>query len=244
MKIPIKKIEALVGETWAPIFYKLLNTDIAYQLMSGLKEERKNKNIIPPSEIVFRCFKETPLDKVKVVIIGRDPYPKPGHSDGLAFSSSGLLGVPRSLQNVLGEVERSLGFREPSPSPNLTRWASQGVLLMNQILTVEAYKPGSHYDIGWEYITGSVIQHISDHYGKTDGELFMEIEPNRRRSLVFMLWGSDAHKLKMACKPRKHKILTTSHPSPNSVLKGFKGCNHFKYTNDYLLSQKLTPIDW
>ena len=187
------------------------------------EERNKGKIIYPDKENIFACFNSTPLDQVKVVIIGQDPYHGEGQAHGLCFSVAPGVSIPPSLLNIYKEIQRDLKIPIPSGGC-LTNWAKQGVLLLNATLTVEASKAGSHQNKGWEQFTDKVVEIL-----------------NREKSgLVFVLWGSYAQKKGAQIDEKKHLVLKSVHPSPLSAHRGFIGCGHFSKINNYLKN----PIDW
>lgn len=192
-----------------------------------LEEKRRGSRIFPPGNLIFNAFNSTPLGSVKVVILGQDPYHGPGQAHGLSFSVPKGVPIPPSLQNIYKELERDLGLKLPACG-DLGYWASQGVLLLNAVLTVEAYKAGSHQGQGWEEFTDRVVGVIND---KQDG-------------VVFLLWGSYAQKKGAVIDRTKHLVLTAPHPSPLSAYRGFLGCGHFSLCNAYLEARGKKPIDW
>jgi uracil-DNA glycosylase len=197
------------------------------QLVRFLHQEKAaGKVIYPPGSQIFRAFELTPLDQVKVVILGQDPYHNPGEAMGLSFSVPDGVRMPPSLRNIFAEIESDLGVRM-SGRPNLENWARQGVLLLNSILTVEAGKAASHRGIGWQEFTDAVIRTLSE----------------RREGIVFLLWGNFAKAKAALIDPSRHHVLQAAHPSP---LAGgaFFGCRHFSKTNQILVSEGKTPIDW
>lgn len=189
-------------------------------------EKSAGKTIYPPGSQIFRAFDLTPVEKVKVVILGQDPYHNPGEAMGLSFSVPKGIVTPPSLKNIFKEIETDLGIRM-SGSPDLTPWAEQGVLMLNAILTVEAHKAASHGKIGWAEFTDAVIKYISDN---TEG-------------VVFMLWGNFARSKRELIDASKHHVLEAAHPSP--LARGaFFGCRHFSKANEMLAAEGKTPIDW
>lgn len=209
----------LRGEKELPYFQSALNF---------VKQQRAAGKIIYPAHgDIFNAMKYTPFADVKVVILGQDPYHGPNQAHGLCFSVKPGVPPPPSLQNVFKEIKDDLGI----PIPNhgcLEKWAKQGVLLLNSILTVEAGKPLSHANIGWEQFTDKVIKVIND----------------QKEGVVFLLWGSPAQRKGQIIDPNKHYILKAPHPSPLSSHRGFFGCHHFSKTNELLQKQGKTPIDW
>jgi uracil-DNA glycosylase len=197
------------------------------ELVHFLREEKANKEIIyPPEKQIFAAFENTPFDKVKVVILGQDPYHGEGQANGLCFSVAPGVRVPPSLKNIFKELNRDLNVDIPVDG-DLSAWTSQGILLLNATLTVRANQAASHQKKGWENFTDAIIKSISEN----------------RENVVFMLWGNYA-KQKAACVNRsKHLILEAAHPSPLARI-GFKGCSHFSKANEYLVKNNISPIDW
>ncbi|MDX2136123.1 MAG: uracil-DNA glycosylase [Saprospiraceae bacterium] len=191
-----------------------------------LQAKNDGKTIFPPGPLIFNAFNQTPFDRVKVVVLGQDPYHNPGEAMGLSFSVPKGVRIPPSLQNIYKEINRDLGLPIPNHG-DLTHWAQQGVLLLNAMLTVEAGKAGSHQHIGWQTFTDAVIRRLSE----------------QRKGLVFMLWGRFAQGKKSLIDPSEHLILEAAHPSP---LAGgaFSGCAHFSKANAYLVQQGAAPVDW
>ena len=197
-------------------------------LRSYLQTRKEHQAIIyPPGAQIFNALNSTPFDKVRVVILGQDPYHGPGQAHGLCFSVQPGVRVPPSLSNIYREIESDLGISAPGHGC-LQSWASQGVLLLNSVLTVERGQAASHQGKGWETFTDSVVQLLSD----------------KRKGLVFMLWGSYAMKKGEVIDRRKHLVLKAPHPSPLSAHRGFLGCRHFSAANEYLQQNQQLPIDW
>lgn len=197
-------------------------------LSNFLREEKaQGKVIYPPGTDIFNAFAHTPFDKVRVVVLGQDPYHGPGQAHGLAFSVRPGVRIPPSLQNMFKEIEACLGIPRPDHGC-LTPWADRGVLLLNAVLTVEAGQAGSHQGKGWEGFTDAAIDALN----------------REREGLVFMLWGSHAQKKGQLIDGKRHKILRSVHPSPLSAHRGFMGCAHFAQANAYLESRGEPPIDW
>lgn len=220
MEVKIEKSwkDALAGEFEKPYFASLV------RFLHNEKSE--GKKIYPPGSQIFKAFELTPVDNLKVVILGQDPYHGPGQAHGLSFSVPVGVPAPPSLKNIFKEIESDLGIRM-SGYPNLEKWASQGVLLLNAVLTVQAGSAASHSKIGWEEFTDAVIRYISDN---CDG-------------VVFLLWGNFARSKSALIDRSRHHILEAAHPSP--LARGaFFGCRHFSKTNEILASQGKTPIDW
>jgi uracil-DNA glycosylase len=190
-------------------------------------EKRAGKQIFPPGSEFFNAFSHTPLEKVKVVILGQDPYHGEGQAHGLCFSVRPGIAVPPSLRNIYKELQAELGLRIPSHG-NLTSWADQGVLLLNSVLSVESSRAGSHQGKGWEAFTDRVIEVINE----------------QREGVVFMLWGSYAQRKGAFIDAERHCVLKAPHPSPLSAHRGFFGCGHFIAANQYLQGRGDTPINW
>lgn len=189
--------------------------------------EYNTKTIFPPKEKIFYALQTTPYDKVKVVIIGQDPYHGIGEAHGMCFSVNPGIKIPPSLMNIYKELNRDLGCKIPN-NGYLVKWAKQGVLLLNSVLTVEKDKPASHQNKGWEFFTDRIIEELN----------------KSQTPIVFLLWGNFAKQKARLITNKKHLILTSSHPSPFSVKYGFEGCSHFSKANKFLASNNLTPIDW
>jgi uracil-DNA glycosylase len=192
-----------------------------------LGQKALGKEVYPPGSLMFNAFELTPFDDVKVVIIGQDPYHGLGQAQGLSFSVPRGVKTPPSLQNIFKEIEQDLGLKAPHHG-NLEKWARQGVLLLNAVLSVNAGEPASHKAAGWENFTNAVIHHLSQ----------------QKSHLVFLLWGKFAQDKELLIDAQKHLILKAPHPSPFSAYQGFLGCRHFSKTNEYLIRQGIAPIDW
>jgi len=197
------------------------------ELANFVKNEYKNNNIYPPSKAIFNAFNLCPFSKVRVVVLGQDPYHGKGEAHGLAFSVPDGVNIPPSLKNIYKEIYSDLGISTPKTG-NLECWAKQGVLLLNAILTVNADNPASHRKKGWEEFTDAVIKKLSD----------------EKEGLVFLLWGQYAKEKGKIIDNKKHLVLEAPHPSPFSAYSGFFGCKHFSKTNKYLASRGKRPIDW
>ena len=210
--------EALKGEFSKPYYRTLFQT---------VNEEYRTRLIFPPAEDIFNAFHLTPLKKVKVVILGQDPYHNNGQAHGLCFSVKPDVEIPPSLVNIYKELEDDLGCYIPN-NGNLEKWAKQGVLLLNTVLTVRAHQANSHQGKGWEHFTDAIIQAVNA----------------QDRPVVYMLWGRPAQsKIPMLTNP-KHLILKAPHPSPLSAYRGFFGCKHFSQANAFLEEHGVAPIDW
>lgn len=218
------KIEASWKEVLTPLFEK----DYFHQITAHIKTEKALKRTIyPKGSQIFNAFNLTPFDKVKVVILGQDPYHNPEQAMGLSFSVPNNIKIPPSLANIYKELNKDIGMPIPLTG-DLTNWAKQGVLLLNSVLTVRANEPGSHSKIGWTHFTDEVIKILS----------------NKKSRLVFILWGNFAIQKQILIDATKHKILKAPHPSPLSAYNGFFGCKHFSATNEYLVQHNNNPIDW
>ena len=215
-----------------PSWYEVLKPQFEAPYFAQLKEflvaERAQHTCYPPGSKIFNAFDSTPFDRVKVVILGQDPYHEPGQAMGLCFSVPQGVQVPPSLVNIIKEINTDLGTQIPTTCGDLTGWAEQGVLLLNATLTVRAHQAGSHQHQGWETFTDAAISALSE----------------RRQGVVFLLWGSYAIAKRKLIDPGKHLVLTAPHPSPLSAYRGFFGCHHFSLTNRYLMDEGLEPIDW
>lgn len=190
-------------------------------------EKQSGKTIYPPGSLIFNAFNSTPFDKVKVVILGQDPYHGDGQAHGLCFSVQYGVKPPPSLVNIYKELKSDVGFEIPAHG-NLQKWTEQGVFLLNAMLTVEANQPASHQKKGWEEFTNAVIQKLS----------------KERSGLIFMLWGNFAQQKAVLIDETKHTILKAAHPSPFSAYNGFFGCKHFSKTNEILKAKGEEEIDW
>ena len=220
-------MEVRIEESWRRVLQPEFDKPYFELLTSFVRQAYKEKQCFPPAKLIFNAFDSCPFDKVRVVIIGQDPYHDVGQAQGLCFSVPDGIAVPPSLQNIYKELQSDLGIIPPH-SGNLQRWAEQGVLLLNATLTVEAHRPGSHQNKGWEELTDAAIAALN----------------SQREHLVFMLWGAYAKRKGQVIDTRKHLVLTAPHPSPLSAYQGFFGCKHFSKANDYLVRNGLPPINW
>lgn len=220
-------MEVKIEQSWKDALQSEFDKPYFASLVRFLHSEKSaGKIIYPPGGSIFRAFELTPVDKVKVVILGQDPYPGKGQAMGLSFSVPEGIPAPPSLKNIFKEIEDDLGIRM-SGCPDLRRWAEQGVLLLNSSLTVEAGQPNSHSRIGWTEFTDAVIKYLSDN----------------RSGIVFLLWGNYAKNKKWLIDTARHHVLEAAHPSP--LARGaFFGCRHFSKTNEILVREGKTPIDW
>ena len=221
----MKKVE--IEESWYKILEKEFEKPYFESLRLKLRELCKTKEIYPHPSNIFNAFNMTPFNKVKVVMIGQDPYHGPNQAHGLCFSVNEKIRIPPSLQNIFKELHDDLDLDIPI-SGNLTKWAGRGILLLNNVLTVEGGLANSHKNIGWEKFTKSTISLISDHL----------------LNIVFILWGKQAQEKEPLIDQSKHLILKAAHPSPLSAYNGFYGCNHFSKTNRYLKENLKDEIDW
>ena len=197
------------------------------ELYGFVKQEYSSYVVFPPSEDIFNAFHFTPLSKVKVVIIGQDPYHNVGHAHGLCFSVQPGTEIPPSLVNIYKELQDDVGCEIPN-NGYLVKWAEQGVLLLNTVLTVRAHQANSHQGKGWEQFTDAVIRAVNE----------------KEEPVVFLLWGRPAQLKKSMLNNPKHLILEAPHPSPLSAYRGFFGCKHFSKANEFLTAHGLSPIDW
>lgn len=220
-------MDVKIEESWKVILKDEFEKTYFKILTDFVRKEYQTQTVYPPAKLIFNAFDLCPFDKVKVVIIGQDPYHGPGQAHGLCFSVNDGIDVPPSLVNIYKEIKEDLGI-EPPASGNLERWAKQGVLLLNATLTVRARTAGSHQNKGWEEFTDRVIKELSE----------------KRKDVVFMLWGSYAQKKGAIIDTKKHCVLTSVHPSPLSAYRGFLGCKHFSKANEYLKSKGLAEICW
>ena len=216
-----------IEESWKQRLDPEFDKDYFVRLTDFVRSEYQTTTIYPPGKLIFNAFNLCPFDKAKVVIIGQDPYHGPGQAHGLCFSGNDGVAFPPSLQNIFKEIKSDLGTPIP-PSGNLTRWANQGVLLLNATLTVRAHQAGSHQRKGWEEFTDAAIRILAE----------------QREHLVFILWGAYAQKKGAFIDRNKHLVLTSAHPSPLSAYNGFFGNKHFSRANEYLIAQGETPINW
>ncbi len=220
-------MDVKIESSWKAVLQNEFEKEYFVRLTDFVRNEYKNKLTFPPASLIFNAFDQCPFDKVKVVIIGQDPYHGDGQAHGLCFSVNDGVAFPPSLLNIFKEIERDLTKTTPT-SGNLIRWAQQGVLLLNATLTVEAHLAGSHQNKGWETFTDSVIRLLA----------------NEKKQLVFMLWGSYAQKKGEFIDSKRHLVLKSVHPSPLSAYRGFIGNNHFSLANKYLRENNQTEINW
>lgn len=215
--------------SWKAVLKNEFTKPYFQQVVTFLKTEKAaGKTIYPPGPLIFNAFNQTPFSKLKVVIIGQDPYHGQGQAHGLSFSVPNGIKPPPSLVNIFKEIESDTGVAMPLQYGNLTRWAEQGVLLLNAALTVRANEPFSHANFGWADFTNAVIQKISD----------------EKTGIVFLLWGKFAQEKQILIDETRHFVLKAAHPSPFSAHTSFFGCKHFSKTNELLVKQGVSPIDW
>lgn len=220
-------MDVKIEPSWKEVLKEEFEKSYFSQLTTFVKNEYKNGRTYPPPSKIFAAFNETPFDKVKVVILGQDPYHGLNQANGLAFSVSDGVKTPPSLVNIYKEIKSDIKKDVPE-SGNLERWAKQGVLLLNATLTVSAGSPGSHQNKGWETFTDAVIKQLNE----------------KRDHLVYLLWGSYAQKKGAHIDNTKNLVLTSAHPSPFSADRGFFGSKPFSQTNAYLVFHDQEPIDW
>ncbi len=214
--------------SWKEILNEEFQKPYFKQITEHLKTEKEQgKTIYPPGSLIFNAFEQTPFDNVKVVLLGQDPYHGPGQAMGLSFSVNNGVPPPPSLINIFKELHEDVGVPIPRTG-NLTKWAQQGVLLLNASLTVRAGEPMSHSKIGWHYFTDTVISKVSE----------------LKENVVFLLWGRFAQEKIALINAKKHHILKAAHPSPLAAKNGFFGCRHFSKANAFLVKQGIDPIDW
>ena len=220
-------MDVRIESSWKEHLQQEFDKPYFRELTEFVRQEYGQTTIFPPARLIFNAFDLCPFDQVKVVIIGQDPYHGPGQAHGLCFSVNDGIQFPPSLRNIFKEIESDLG--KPVPlSGNLTRWAQQGVLLLNATLTVRAHQAGSHQKHGWETFTDAVIKELAD----------------KREGLVFILWGSYAQKKGAFIDRSRHLVLQSAHPSPLSAYNGFFGNHHFSHTNQWLTDHGQAAIDW
>jgi len=214
--------------TWQDFFKEEEQKDYYKNLIKQIDIAYENSVVFPPKDKIFNAFNLTPLDNLKIVILGQDPYHGKGQAQGLAFSTPSDIKNPPSMRNILKEIEDDLKTKSICENGDLTSWAKDGVLLINAILTVEQAKPKSHHKLGWEIFTDNLIKFISLNC----------------KDIIFILWGSSAIKKEKIIDTSKHHILKGVHPSPLSAYRGFFGCNHFSKTNDILKKLRKDEVKW
>ena len=220
-------MDVRIEESWKQRLQTEFDQSYFEQLTRFVHQEYATHTVYPPGKQIFAAFDSCPFEQVKVVILGQDPYHEPRQAHGLCFSVNDGIPFPPSLQNIFKEIESDLGIPVPA-SGDLTRWAQQGVLLLNATLTVRAHQAASHQGKGWETFTDAVIHKLAE----------------EREQLVFILWGSYAQRKGEFIDSRRHLVLKSPHPSPLSAHRGFFGNHHFSQANRYLASHGITPIQW
>ena len=218
----------MINATWDKFLNEEFQKPYFKELSEFLKREYRTKTIYPPKKEVFSSFYFTDMDKVKVVILGQDPYHEPGQACGMCFAVKPGVQLPPSLQNIYKEIQDDLGIPMNYNNGYLVKWARQGVLLINSVMTVEKGRANSHAGHGWETFTNNVIEKIN----------------TLDQPIVYLLWGNNARQKKRLITNPKHLILETVHPSPLSVYRGFFGCRHFSKANEFLVRNGVEPIDW
>lgn len=216
-----------LGGGWDEVLSPLFESENYKKIREFLKQEYTRHVVYPDMYDIYNCFRYTPFDKVKVVILGQDPYHNEGQAHGLCFSVQKGVEPPPSLVNIYKELHDDVGFRVPD-SGDLTKWAKEGVLLLNTALTVRAHMANSHKNCGWTWFTDNVIRIVSE----------------KKEHVVFLLWGGNARSKKTLIDSEKHLVLECAHPSPLSAYNGFFGCRHFSKTNQYLSAHGIEPVDW
>ncbi len=220
-------MDVRIEQSWKRELQEEFDKPYFQALTEFVRSEYRTTTVYPPGNLIFNAFEKCPFDKVKLVIIGQDPYHEPGQAEGLCFSVRENVPFPPSLQNIFKEIEMETGTPIPT-SGSLERWATQGVLLLNATLTVRAHQAGSHQGKGWEQFTDAVISILS----------------RKKEHLVFFLWGAYAQKKGAVIDRSRHCVLQTAHPSPLSVYRGFWGCDHFIKANEYLRTNGCQEIVW
>ena len=221
LKIPL-------DESWHELLIKDFSKEYFIKLEQFLIEEKnRGYQILPPNLEIFEALNKTPFEKVKVVIIGQDPYHGPMQAHGLCFSVNDGISIPPSLRNIFKELKSDINFKIPK-SGNLISWAQQGVLLLNSTLTVRLNEANSHSKIGWQIFTDKIISEVS----------------SKKENIVFILWGAHAQNKLSLIDKNKQLVLQSAHPSPLSASRGFFGCKHFSKTNKYLINKNIEPINW
>lgn len=215
-----------IGNNWDDILKEEYNKPYFEKLMNFIEDEYSKYTIYPDKNNIYNALKLTPPDKVKVIILGQDPYINKDQANGLSFSVQPGIAIPPSLRNIFREQRKDLGIIQPN-SGDLTKWAEQGVLLLNTTLTVRAGLSNSHQGKGWGIFTDSIIKYLG-----------------QKENIVFMLWGNNAKAKRKLIDSSKNLILEAAHPSPLSATRGFFGCQHFSKANNYLIEHNLSPIDW
>lgn len=215
-----------ISKSWFNLLKEEFNKEYYLKLSAFLDREYASKTVYPKAENIFNALNYVPYSQVKVVIIGQDPYHEPNQAHGLSFSVENGVALPPSLVNIFKEIQNEFGFK--NVNGNLTSWAKQGVLLLNSVLTVRKGEANSHKNMGWEILTGKIIELLN----------------LREEPIVFLLWGASAQKIGFNINANKHLVLKCAHPSPLSAYNGFFNCAHFIKTNQFLEKNNSKPIDW
>lgn len=221
-------MEVKIEPSWKKILQQEFDQKYFEELTAFVKQEYQNSTVYPPAKFIFNAFELTPFDKVKVVILGQDPYHGPNQANGLAFSVNNNIPLPPSLVNIYKEIKSDLGIVTKNKNGNLENWAKQGVLMLNATLTVKSGMAGSHQNKGWEKFTDAVVKILSE----------------QKEGLVFILWGAYAQKKGVVIDDNKHLVIKSAHPSPLSAFNGFFGSKPFSQTNAYLIFSGKDPIEW
>ena len=221
-------MEVKIEESWKKVLGKEFSKEYFVSLAEFVRSEYKSSTVYPPAGFVFRAFELTPFEKVKVVILGQDPYHGDKQANGLAFAVGSNIPLPPSLQNIYKELKSDLDVETNGRDGSLENWAKQGVLMLNATLTVKAHTPGSHQNKGWEEFTDAVIRILSE----------------KKTNLVFILWGNYAQKKGAVIDESKHLVIKSPHPSPFSAYNGFFGSKPFSKCNIYLLANGIDPVEW
>ncbi len=220
--------DIVLEKSWKNILSEEFSKPYFNTLRQFVRRQYKEKMVYPPPKDIFKALDVCPFDTVRVVILGQDPYHNAHQANGLCFSVQKGVGLPPSLKNIFTEIKNDTGVESVCADGDLSRWASQGVLLLNSVLTVEAHKPASHKGMGWEQFTDAIIERIS----------------REKEGVVFLLWGNYAKEKGKNIDTRKHFVLTSAHPSPFSARSGFFGSKHFSQTNEYLKKRGEQEIQW
>lgn len=221
-------MDVKIDDSWKKALKDEFNKEYFTQIVGHLRiEKAAGHTIYPPGSLIFNAFNLTPFENIKVVLLGQDPYHGKGQAHGLCFSVQDGIKPPPSLVNIYKEINKDIGLPIPNHG-NLTKWAQQGILMLNASLTVRAGEPMSHAKIGWADFTDAVIRKVSE----------------QKKGVVFLLWGKFAQAKQELIDETKHQVLKAAHPSPYSADAGFFGCRHFSRTNEYLMKEGLDPIDW
>ncbi|MCF6332063.1 MAG: uracil-DNA glycosylase [Draconibacterium sp.] len=220
-------MEVKIEESWKLLLADEFEKKYFIELRGFVRKEYKTHKIYPPAKLIFNAFDQCPFDKLKIIILGQDPYHGPGQAHGLCFSVNDRVAFPPSLRNIFKELKNDVGKEIPQ-SGNLIDWAKQGVLLLNATLTVRANQAGSHQKKGWETFTDAVIHKIDE----------------EKEHVVFILWGNYAIQKGKLIDQNKHLVLTSVHPSPLSASRGFFGNHHFQKANNFLIKNNLKPVKW